>query len=194
MKKLLSITFSAVLIVSVAATAFVSCKKETKGIVYNTYQISEKTEAQLVYENIVKFREARKAYHSNAKAENGYVSPSEARSILDGAINYEFSNMNRYLKDTKIDTLRYTAPTTNAEGNVSVNDLIDIYDMFVNLVAESRKMTVPAVDAIAQGRGCSRAGPCLDRCRRPGDWAGGCHRHAGRCRRLCRRPGRLSFL
>lgn len=132
MKKLLSITFSAVLIVSVAAIAFVSCKKETKGIVYDTYQISEKTEAQLVYENIVKFREARKAYHSNAKAENGYVSPSEARSILDGAINYEFSNMNRYLKDTKLDTLRYTAPTTNAEGNVSVNDLIDIYDMFVS--------------------------------------------------------------
>ena len=28
----------------------------------------------------------------------------------------------------------------------------DIYDMFVNLVAESRNMTVPAVDAIAQGR------------------------------------------
>ena len=132
MKKLLSITVSAILLIAAAATMFVSCKKELREISHNTEKTSEKTEAQLVYGKIVKFREAREAYHANAKTDNGYVSPSEARSILDGAINYEFSDVNRYLEDTELDTLRYTAPAVNGEGLVAVNDLVDIYDQFAS--------------------------------------------------------------
>lgn len=130
MKKLLTITISVMLLIAVATTIFVSCKKELREIACNTEKTSEKTEAQLVYEKIVKFREAREAYHTNAKTDNGYVSPSEARSILDGAINYEFSDANRHLWETRLDTIRYSAPAINGEGNVAVNELIGIYDEF----------------------------------------------------------------
>lgn len=140
MNKLLSLTISAILLMAVATAVFVSCKKDMREVAF-TNQISEKTEAQQVYEKIIKFREAREAYHSEAKTDNGYVSPSEARSILDGAINYEFSCVNRYLEDTKLDTLRYDAPQTNSEGNIAINDLIDIYDSFA-LSIENDKNSV----------------------------------------------------
>lgn len=140
MNKLLSLTISAILLMAVATAVFVSCKKDMREVAF-TNQISEKTEAQQVYEKIIKFREAREAYHSEAKTNNGYVSPSEARSILDGAINYEFSCVNRYLEDTKLDTLRYDAPQTNSEGNIAINDLIDIYDSFA-LSIENDKNSV----------------------------------------------------
>lgn len=130
MNKLLSITLSTTLLIAVATTIFVSCKKDLHEIAQGNSQITEKTEAQQVYEKIMKFRDAREAYHAEAKTDNGYVSPTEARSILDGIINYEFSCVNRYLEDTKLDTLRYAAPQTNSEGNVAINDLIDIYDSF----------------------------------------------------------------
>lgn len=132
MKKLFSITISAVLLTALAIIVFISCKKETREIAYNTNQNFEKTEAQQVYEQIMKFREAREAYHADAKADNGYVSPTEARSILDGAINYEFSDVKRLLEDTELDTLRYAAPVTNETGLIAVNDLIDIYDRLVS--------------------------------------------------------------
>lgn len=129
MNKLLSLTISATLLMAVATAVFVSCKKDMREVAF-TNQISEKTEAQQVYEKIIKFREAREAYHSGAKTDNGYVSPSEARSILDGVINYEFSDVNRHLEETRLDTIRYAAPVTNGDGNVAVNDLIGIYDEF----------------------------------------------------------------
>lgn len=129
MNKLLSLTISAILLMAVATAVFVSCKKDMREVAF-TNQISEKTEAQQVYEKIIKFREAREAYHSEAKTDNGYVSPSEARSILDGVINYEFSDVNRHLEETRLDTIRYAAPVTNGDGNVAVNDLIGIYDEF----------------------------------------------------------------
>lgn len=136
MKKLLSFTISAALLTALAATVFVSCKKDLHEIAQGNSQITEKTEAQIVYERIVRFREALKAYHSDSKTDNGYVSPSEARSILDGAINYGFSDVNRYLVDTELDTLYYDAPAMDAEGNVAVNDLIDIYDRFVSAIGD----------------------------------------------------------
>lgn len=40
-------------------------------------------------------------------------------------------NVNRHLKETRFDTIRYAAPAINGEGNVAVNDLIGIYDEFV---------------------------------------------------------------
>ncbi len=141
MKKLLSITISAALLTALATTVFISCKKNLHEIAQGNSQTTEKTEAQQVYEKIMKFRDAREAYHAEEKTDNGYVSPSEARSILDGAINYEFSNMNRYLEDTELDTLRYAAPQTNSEGNVAINDLIDIYDSFA-LSIENDKNSV----------------------------------------------------
>ena len=112
MNKLFSITISAVLLTSLAATILVSCKKDTQEIEQRNSLISGKTEAQRVYEKIIKFHEACEAYHTKAKTDNGYVSPSEARSILDAAINYEFSYVNRHLEDTQLDTLRYSAPQT----------------------------------------------------------------------------------
>lgn len=130
MKKILTITLSAALLIAATAIILVSCKKDIKNFEFDNKQAEAKTEAQLVYEKIVKFREAREAYHSNTRTDNGFVSTSEARSILDAAINYEFSDISRYLEDTELDTLRYTAPATNADGNVAVNDLIDIYDKF----------------------------------------------------------------
>lgn len=140
MKKHLSITISAMLLIAVATAVFVSCKKDMREVAFSN-QISEKTEAQLVYEKIIKFREARESYHANTKTDNGYVSPSEARSILDGAINYEFSDMNRHLEETRFDTIRYAAPAINGEGNVAVNDLIGIYDEFVtNISNESNSV------------------------------------------------------
>lgn len=141
MKKLLSITISAALLASLTATIFVSCKKDLHEIAQGNSQITKKTETQQVYEKIMKFRDAREAYHAEAKTDNGYVSPSEARSILDGAINYEFSCVNRYLEDTELDTLRYDAPQTNSEGNIAINDLIDIYDSFA-LSIENDKNSV----------------------------------------------------
>lgn len=135
MKKLLSLTISAVLLTALAATVFVSCKKNFQEIAQGENQISEKTEAQQVYEKIMTFREAREAYHADAKTDNGYVSLAEARSILDGAINYEFSDVKRRLEDTYLDTLRYAAPATNGDGLVAVNDLVDIYDKFTANIA-----------------------------------------------------------
>lgn len=141
MNKLFSITISAVLLTSLAATILVSCKKDTQEIEQRNSLISGKTEAQRVYEKIIKFHEACEAYHTKAKTDNGYVSPSEARSILDAAINYEFSYVNRHLEDTQLDTLRYSAPQTNSEGNIAINDLIDIYDSFA-LSIENDKNSV----------------------------------------------------
>lgn len=131
MKQFLSLTISAVLLAVLATTILVSCKKDMQKVACIANQISNKTEAQSVYEKIMKFRDAREAYHTDAKTDNGYVSPSEARSILDGTINYEFSSVNRYLDNTRLDTLRFAAPVTNNDGLVAVNDLIDIYDRFV---------------------------------------------------------------
>lgn len=130
MNKLLSITISAALLASLTATIFVSCKKDMHEIAQGNSQITEKTEAQQVYEKIMKFHEARETYHVDAKTDNGYVSPSEARSILDGVINYEFSDVKRHLEEARLDTIRYAAPVTNGDGNVAVNDLIGIYDEF----------------------------------------------------------------
>ena len=135
MKKTLSLIISAVLLTALSIIVFISCKKEIREIAYNTNQNFEKTEAQQVYEKIMTFREAREAYHADAKTNNGLVSLAEARSILDGAINYEFSDVKRRLEDTNLDTLRYAAPATNGEGLVAVNDLVDIYDKFAANIA-----------------------------------------------------------
>lgn len=136
MKKPLSLTISVALLMALATIFFISCKKDIKEIASKNNQDQEKSEAQQVYEKIMKFREAREAYHADAKTDNGYVSPSEARSILDGAINYEFSDVNRYLEEVELDTLRYIAPVTNNDGKVAVNDLIDIYDNFTSNIGD----------------------------------------------------------
>ena len=126
-----TILLSALLLIAVSATIFVSCRKDLHEVALNNNNSIEKAEAQLVYEKIMKFREASEHYQADMRSDNGFVSPMEARVILDGAINYEFSDMNRTLKDTELDTLRYPAPATNEEGDVAVNELIKIYERVV---------------------------------------------------------------
>ena len=126
-----TILLSALLLIAVSATIFVSCRKDLHEVALNNNNSIEKAEAQLVYEKIMKVREACEHYQADMRSDNGFVSPMEARIILDGAINYEFSDMNRTLKDTELDTLRYPAPATNEEGDVAVNELIKIYERVV---------------------------------------------------------------
>ena len=126
-----TILLSALLLIAVSATIFVSCRKDSHKVALNNNTGIEKTEAQLVYEKTMKFREACELYQADLRSDNGFVSPMEARIILDGAINYELSDINRTLKDTELDTLRYPAPATNEEGDVAVNELIKIYEKVV---------------------------------------------------------------
>lgn len=126
-----TILLSALLLIAVSTTIFVSCKKNLHEVALNNNTSIEKTEAQLVYEKIMKFRKACELYQADMRSDNGFVSSMEARIILDGAINYELSDINRTLKDTELDTLRYPAPATNEKGNVAVNELINIYEKVV---------------------------------------------------------------
>ena len=124
-----TIAVTAVLITT-AATIFVSCKKDNDETFTQNRQTEVKSEAQVVYEKVKRFESLRKSYHSNSRGDNGTVPVSEARLILDASINYEYSDVNRYLEDRDLDTLYYTAPFVNSQGEVALNDLIDIYDRF----------------------------------------------------------------
>ncbi len=124
-----TIAVTAVLITT-AATIFVSCKKDNDETFTQNRQTEVKSEAQVVYEKVKRFESLRKSYHSNSRGDNGTVPVSEARLILDASINYEYSDVNRYLEDRDLDTLYYTAPFANSQGEVALNDLIDIYDRF----------------------------------------------------------------
>ena len=124
-----TIAVTAVLITT-AATIFVSCKKDNDETFTQNRQTEVKSEAQVVYEKVKRFESLRKSYHSNSRSDNGTVPVSEARLILDASINYEYSDVNRYLEDRDLDTLYYTAPFVNSQGEVALNDLIDIYDRF----------------------------------------------------------------
>lgn len=124
-----TIAVTAVLITT-AATIFVSCKKDNDETFTQNRQTEVKSEAQVVYEKVKRFESLRKSYHSNSRGDNGTVPVSEARLILDASINYEYSDISRYLEDKDTDTLCYTAPTVNSQGEVALNDLIDIYDRF----------------------------------------------------------------
>ncbi len=130
MKALTKTIAVATLLIVTASTIFVSCKKDNDETFTQNRQTEVKSEAQVVYEKVKRFESLRKSYHSNSRSDNGTVPVSEARLILDASINYEYSDVNRYLEDRDLDTLYYTAPFVNSQGEVALNDLIDIYDRF----------------------------------------------------------------
>lgn len=130
MKALTKTIAVATLLIVTASTIFVSCKKDNDETLTQNRQTEMKSEAQVIYEMVKKFESLRESYHSNSRSDNGTVPVSEARLILDASINYEYSDVNRYLEDRDMDTLYYTAPAINSQGEVALNDLIDIYDRF----------------------------------------------------------------
>lgn len=130
MKSITKTIAFATLLIATASTIFVSCKKDNDETFTQNRQTEVKSEAQVVYEKVKRFESLRKSYHSNSRSDNGTVPVSEARLILDASINYEYSDVNRYLEDRDLDTLYYTAPFVNSQGEVALNDLIDIYDRF----------------------------------------------------------------
>ena len=130
-------TFAVVaILMTTAATIFVSCKKDNDETLTPNRQTEMKSDAQVVYEKVKKFESLRKSYHSNSRSDNGSVTVSEARLILDASINYEYSDVNRCLDDRDLDTLYYTAPVVNSQGEVALNDIIEIYDRFSSDIEE----------------------------------------------------------
>lgn len=117
-------------VIGISFVVFVSCKKNVQTF-QNIEQYSDNsTKAKQVLEKINKFFDAREAYHGNSKIDNGKIPEEEICSILDMTVNYEFTDLSRYLEDVKLDTLSYNAPKPDAQGNVNLNDVIDIYDNF----------------------------------------------------------------
>lgn len=134
MYKFSHVLISAAIAVAAIATVFVSCRKDQQPPNSNPKPMESSLEATQVLEKINNFFALREAYHANAKTDNGTITVEEARAILDMAINYEFSDLDRYLTDTELDTLHFVAPPVDVEGKVAVNDIINVYDRFVSNV------------------------------------------------------------
>ena len=127
MKKTAKTIIAVVTVMAAISLIFLSCEKE----IHNNPNANS-SEAKEIFEKIKRFQQVRDSYHANLKTGNEKITKEEARSMLDAVINYEFTDVTRFLTDTDIDTLYYMAPAADADGKVALSDLIELYDEFAS--------------------------------------------------------------
>lgn len=125
MKKSLRLLFATIIIVTLAATLFVGCKKEK----YETVNQQEKDETQSLMSRIKAFQMLRESVSSGQKAE-GVMSVEEMHRILDITTNYEYSKHMTCCENTILDTLYLPMPPIDGEGNVNNMDAVAVYEAF----------------------------------------------------------------
>ena len=135
MKKTAKTIIAVVTVMAEISLIFLSCEKELHN---NGKPNANSSEAREVYEKIKRFQQVRDSYHANLKTGNEKITTEEARSLLDAVINYEFTDVTRFLTDTDIDTLYYMAPAADADGKVALSDLVELYDEFASDIESQR--------------------------------------------------------
>lgn len=129
MKTTVKTIIAVVTVMAAISLFFLSCEKESHN---NSNSNANSSEAREIFEKIKRFQQVRDSYHANLKTGNEKITKEEARSMLDAVINYEFTDVTRFLTDTDIDTLYYMAPAADADGKVALSDLIELYDEFAS--------------------------------------------------------------
>lgn len=125
MRKQIYLLFAAMIIVAMAATLFVGCKKEK----HEAQARPEKTEVQGLVEQIKAFQTLRESVRSGMKAD-GTMTVEEMRQILDLTANYEHSEHMTCSENTILDTLFLAMPPVNGDGNVTEIDVVATYETF----------------------------------------------------------------
>lgn len=125
MKKSSRLLFATMMVVALAVTLFVGCKKEKD----ETVNQPEKTEAQALMGRIKAFQTLCESASSEQKAE-GVMSVEEMRQILDLVANYEYSEHMTSCENTILDTLYVPMPPVDEEGNVKKMDVVSTYETF----------------------------------------------------------------
>lgn len=126
MKKQTRLLFAAMVIVAMAATLFVGCKKEKDDAAANT----DRSEAQALLNRIKAFQTLRDAIDSGVKAD-GSMTVEEMRQTLDLVSNYEHSEHMTYCENTVLDTLYVAMPPVDEHENVTEKDVVATYETFV---------------------------------------------------------------
>lgn len=125
MKKRDYLLIAAMVIVAIAATLFVGCKKEKSEVQTKC----EKSEAQNLVDHINAFQMLCESVGSGLRTED-VMSVEEMRQTLDLTVNYEHSEHMTYSENIILDTLYLNMPLVNEEGNVSKMDVVSTYNSF----------------------------------------------------------------
>lgn len=125
MKKMKIMLLSTMVIVAMAATFFVGCKKEKNEALTQP----EKTEAQTLMNQIMAFQTLCESVNSGMKTE-GVMSVEEMRQNFDLITNYEHSEHLTCCVNTVLDTLYLAMPPVDENGNITNMDAVTTYETF----------------------------------------------------------------
>ena len=132
-KKGRKLIIATIVVVALATTLFVGCKKD-KEVVVN----SNRNEVKALMNRIEAFQTLRDAVNSGTKAE-GSMTLTEMRETFSLVANYEYSEHEIYCLNTTLDTLKVAMPTIDCQGNVSNVDAVVAYNAFVDALQKHMK-------------------------------------------------------
>jgi len=122
----------------VAATAGLimntSCKKQEESTQMSQSAAQMEQSISLTELKTLKFLDNYAEMKQGAKIDGEAVSPEEARRQLETAFNYHYSFTQTSIVNNRFDTVRVAMPTTNLDGRIAYNDLLNTYGNIVDAV------------------------------------------------------------
>jgi len=128
---------SAAFLVATAGLIFnISCKKQLDNPINNSVALSEQ-EVSTSEQKVVGFLKNYTAVKNGAKIDGEAVTPENARWYFETTLNYCYGFTQDQLTNSRMDTVYVTLPETDAQGNISYNDLMDTYGSIIETVRDT---------------------------------------------------------
>ena len=128
---------SAAFLVATAGLIFnISCKKQLDNPINNSVALSEQ-EVSTSEQKVVGFLKNYTAVKNGAKIDGEAVTPENARWYFETTLNYCYGFTQDLLTNSRMDTVYVTLPETDAQGNISYNDLMDTYGSIIETVRDT---------------------------------------------------------